>query len=136
MTDLHQHRGGAVAPFGRRVIAIFIDWAMCNIIAIGFFGYQLGEGGADGLIPLAVFAVENILLVGTLGSTVGHRILGLKVVRMDGRPAGLAALVRTLLLCLAVPALIWDRDGRGMHDRAAGTVIVHRTSPVPERVHG
>jgi uncharacterized RDD family membrane protein YckC len=24
-----------------------------------------------------------------------------------------------------VPALIWDRDGRGLHDRAAGTVLVH-----------
>lgn len=33
-------------------------------------------------------------------------------------------LVGTLLLCLAVPALIWDRDQRGMHDRAANTVVV------------
>lgn len=34
------------------------------------------------------------------------------------------ALLRTVLLCLAVPALIWDRDGRGLHDRLAKTVEV------------
>jgi hypothetical protein len=34
--------------------------------------------------------------------------------------------VRTVLLCLAVPALIWDRDQRGLHDKAAQTVLVRR----------
>ncbi|MFE4466652.1 RDD family protein, partial [Oerskovia sp. NPDC056781] len=29
-----------------------------------------------------------------------------------------------VLLCLVVPAVVWDGDGRGMHDKAAGTVIV------------
>jgi hypothetical protein len=32
--------------------------------------------------------------------------------------------VRTVLLCLAIPALIWDADLRGLHDRAAGTMLV------------
>jgi hypothetical protein len=34
--------------------------------------------------------------------------------------------VRTLLLVLVVPALIWDRDYRGLHDRAANSVVVRR----------
>jgi hypothetical protein len=34
--------------------------------------------------------------------------------------------VRTALLCLFFPALFSDSDGRGMHDRAAGTAIVRR----------
>ena len=29
-----------------------------------------------------------------------------------------------VLLCLAIPALIWDRDQRGLHDKAAQTVLV------------
>jgi hypothetical protein len=33
-------------------------------------------------------------------------------------------LIRSLLLCLGVPALIWDRDQRGVHDRVPGTVLV------------
>jgi uncharacterized RDD family membrane protein YckC len=32
--------------------------------------------------------------------------------------------VRTLLLCLFVPAVVVGRDGRGLHDLAAGTRIV------------
>jgi hypothetical protein len=31
--------------------------------------------------------------------------------------------VRAVLLSLAVPALIWDRDQRGMHDRFTGLVL-------------
>ena len=47
------------------------------------------------------------------------------MVRLDGRPLGLVGVfVRTLLLCLLVPALIWDRDGRGLHDKAVGSVLV------------
>jgi len=34
--------------------------------------------------------------------------------------------IRTVLLCLFIPAVIWDRDQRGMHDRLAGTVLVRR----------
>jgi len=34
--------------------------------------------------------------------------------------------LRTVLLCLAVPAVIWDTDQRGLHDRLSGTVLVRR----------
>ncbi|PZU30429.1 MAG: RDD family protein, partial [Microbacterium sp.] len=33
-------------------------------------------------------------------------------------------IVRTLLLCLVIPAVIWDADQRGVHDKAAGTVLL------------
>ena len=41
-----------------------------------------------------------------------------------GRATVLQVLSRTVLLCLAIPALIWDRDQRGLHDKAAQTVLV------------
>ena len=69
-----------------------------------------------------VLVTEHVLLVGTAGCTIGHRVAGLRVETLDGRPPGpVRALVRSLLLCLVVPPLIWDRDQRGLHDRAAGT---------------
>jgi uncharacterized RDD family membrane protein YckC len=68
----------------------------------------------------------SLLTVGTVGSTPGKRLLRLRVVAVEGlgRMALWRVVVRTALLGLAVPALIWDRDGRGLHDRLSGSVQV------------
>lgn len=114
---------GSLARLAPRIVAVIIDWLVCSVIAAGFFGYSFGGDGTS-WTPLAVFFVENVLLVGTLGSTLGHRVMGLQVSRESGAPAGpLPALIRSVLLCLFVPAVIWDKDGRGLHDRFAGTVL-------------
>ena len=81
--------------------------------------------GGQNFIVLAIFALMNILLVGTLGTTIGHRFMGLQVRNVTGGRATLVqALIRTALLCLAIPAVIWDRDSRGLHDKVPNTVIV------------
>ena len=119
---------GAVAPLGRRFVAILIDWLLCQLIAVGVFGMEWGAAsGAASFIPLAVFFVENALLVATLGTTVGHRIMGVKVVTVGsgGRPpTPLRSVARAALLCLAVPAIIMDADLRGLHDKVARSVVV------------
>ena len=116
---------GSIGGFGRRLIALCIDWAAAQLISVALLGVEWGSGGAYAFVPLGVFALENLLLVSTTGTTLGHRLLGLRV-RSVTRPAltPLQVVVRTLLLCLVIPAVIWDRDGRGLHDRAAGTAIV------------
>ncbi|MCA0437557.1 MAG: RDD family protein [Austwickia sp.] len=117
---------GSLARMGRRIAALFIDWGLSMLIAAAFLDYQLAGGHqSNSFGPLLVFFVENLLLVGTLGYTVGHRIMGLRVVAADGGYAGpVRALIRTLLLCVVIPAAVWDRDNRGLHDRLAGTVLV------------
>lgn len=115
---------GSLAPLGRRVGALVVDWLLSWAVSLGFFG---GNEWAT----LLVFLGENVLLVGTAGFTVGHRLFGLRVRRMlpgapDGPPGPLRGFVRSVLLCLALPAVVWDADGRGLHDRAAGTAIVRR----------
>jgi uncharacterized RDD family membrane protein YckC len=115
--------GSRPAPVGRRIIALCIDWAACLAISAAVFG-------GHAMATLAVFAAENLVLVSTLGMTLGHRLLGLRVVRVGervgGPPGVLTGVIRTVLLCLVVPAVVWDADGRGMHDRLAGTAIVLR----------
>ncbi|GGS99961.1 RDD family protein [Planobispora rosea] len=120
---LPEEGSGAVAGFGRRIGALVIDWMICTwAVAQGIFRVNPAE---QGWVPLVIFCVVNILLVGTMGMTFGMRLLGIRVAALDGgNPGLLPALVRSLLLCLAVPALIWDRDQRGLHDRAANTVVV------------
>lgn len=102
----------------RRVGGLFVDWLIASAI-----GYSLLGGGSWTI--LGVFALEHILLVGTLGFTIGHRAAGIRVTRLAGGPPGpLRALIRTVLLCLFIPALLMDRDYRGLHDRASATVAV------------
>jgi uncharacterized RDD family membrane protein YckC len=116
---------GSLARFGRRLVAVLVDWLLCDLIAAGFMSYRLGQGGLGSFKPLFVFVVMNLLLVGTLGCTIGHRLLGIRVVRLGGSATGpLLALTRTILLAVVIPALIWDRDTRGFHDKIAGTVTV------------
>jgi uncharacterized RDD family membrane protein YckC len=114
----------SVAPVGSRLGALFIDWAISVLIAYGLFGG--GDLRSTDNWALAVFLVMSLLTVGTVGSTPGKRLLRLRVVAVEGlgRPALWRVAVRTALLGLAVPALVWDRDGRGLHDRLSGTVQV------------
>ena len=111
---------GSIARAGRRLVAIMLDWGLAMLISNFAFG-------GDSWATLAVFAAEQMLLVGTLGYSIGHRVVGIHVVRLGGAPAGpLAGLVRALLLCLVIPAVIFDPDHRGLHDKAMNTVLVRR----------
>ncbi|GAA2851945.1 RDD family protein [Streptosporangium fragile] len=120
---LPEEGSGSVARFGRRIGAILIDWLICTwAIARGLLGIDPTRAP---WAPVLILAVEYLLLVGTMGMTFGMRLMGIRVAALDGgAPRFVPVLVRTFLLCLAVPALIWDRDQRGLHDRAANTVVV------------
>ncbi len=120
---LPEHGPGAIAPLGRRFGALFTDWALCMLIAYGLL--TGGDGQAAGNWALGVLLVLSLLTVGTVGSTPGKRLFGLRVVSEDGGRLGFfRVFVRSVLLCLAIPALVWDRDGRGLHDRLARAVQV------------
>jgi uncharacterized RDD family membrane protein YckC len=111
---------GSMARAGRRILAICIDWGLSYLIAIAFFD-------ASPNAILAIFAAEQMILVGTLGYSVGHRIMGISVTRLDGGPPGLlAGVVRAVLLCLVIPVIITDADHRGLHDQAMKTILVRR----------
>ena len=112
---------GSVGRFGRRLLGVLLDWVIALLIADALLK-PLHWGS---FAPLAVFFVEHAVLVGTLGTTIGHRLLGLRVERLSGGlPGPLLGTLRALLLCLAVPPLIWDADQRGLHDRYLGTLVV------------
>lgn len=101
--------------------ALAIDWALALLIGSGLMR-PLDWGS---FAPLVALLAMNVLLVGTAGFTFGHRLLRLRVEQPDGAPPGpLRALARAVLLCLVIPPVVWDSDNRGLHDKAAGTLIV------------
>jgi uncharacterized RDD family membrane protein YckC len=108
---------GSLASLGARGQAFGLDAVACALIAWGFW--------RDPVWSTPIFALEVLVLTTFLGASAGQFLVGLRVVRLDGRPPGLLrSLLRTVLLVLLIPVLIWDRDGRGLHDKVAGTLLV------------
>jgi uncharacterized RDD family membrane protein YckC len=115
-----------VSGFPPRLAAFVVDAIVANLLAgvPYLFGVHY-HGGDRGLVVAIAFLLQELVMISTSGQTFGMRVAGLRVVRLDGglpRPGWMV--LRTCLLALFIPAVIWDRDGRGLHDRAAGVVVV------------
>jgi uncharacterized RDD family membrane protein YckC len=113
------------------LVAYLVDAIASTLVAALFVhgSAHTGNGFVDRLpenwafIPLAV---DYVLGVVVAGRTLGMYLLGLRLVRTTpSEPVGIGrAALRTVLLFLLVPALVFDRDGRGLHDRFSDTAVV------------
>ncbi len=119
------------AGFWRRLGATLLDLILVGIVLgmlDSIFRMIFKVGGS---FPLW-FAIYNVAMWATKGTTIGGIVLGLKVVRLDDRPLDWSvAVVRGLsaFLSLAVAGLgfIWvafDDEKQSWHDKIAGTTIV------------
>ncbi|GHC91712.1 RDD family protein [Nocardiopsis terrae] len=133
---------GSVPGVIRRLVGLALDWGIAAMLVwvavnLGLIGQELAAAAAAGgdeealalsnftaLSTLVVFAAMNILLLTLFGTTIGRRIVGVGIAATGERswPWFVSMTVRTVLLCLVIPAVVYDRDTRGLHDRAAGTV--------------
>jgi len=111
---------GSLAKMGRRIAALVIDWSLALLVSRAFFN-------SDNTATLTFFMLEQWLLVATTGNSFGHLIAGIRVRKLDGSHVGIvSSLLRIGLILLVIPATIWDSDNRGLHDKAAKTVLVRR----------
>lgn len=119
---------GSVAGWGRRLAALAIDWLASMLTAAAFIGTDVWTGrGLDQWATMGVFLLEATLLTALMGGSFGQLLLRVVVVRVDGKPLNvLQAFLRTLLICLVIPPLVFNRDQRGLHDLAAKTVALRR----------
>ncbi|GAB3666148.1 RDD family protein [Actinocorallia lasiicapitis] len=116
---------GSVASYARRLVALLIDWFLSMLIASALASSFDWSNGTRSKITLLIFVVQATVLIAFAGTTLGKRIAGLHVARLDGQRVGLPwSLARALLTALVVPALLWDRDHRGLHDRATNTIVL------------
>jgi uncharacterized RDD family membrane protein YckC len=119
---------GSVASWSRRVAALLVDWFASRLVA----GLLVGEAvwtrnGIEQLWVFVVFVLETTVLTALAGGSFGQLVFRVSVVRLDGKPVSLLqALVRTVLICLVIPPLVFNADQRGLHDLAAGTVTLRR----------
>lgn len=109
---------GSVAPFWRRPLTLLLDWGLCLLVSAVVFS-------GDALANLLLFVAVNVLFLSLFGATPGQFVLRLRVLPVSGRsPMVLRALVRTALMLLLLPAVVWNRDSQPLHDVVAGTAVV------------
>ncbi|MBE7186810.1 RDD family protein [Jatrophihabitans endophyticus] len=119
---------GSLSTFGPRLGAFLVD-AIASSLVAALFVHHHGPTFADklpgswSLVPLAVDYVGGLLIA---GRTLGMYLFGLRLIRVsEGRTLDIGTIViRTILLFLLVPALVFDRDGRGLQDRTTDTAVV------------
>lgn len=112
---------GSVATLGSRAAAFLIDAVLAGLVAALFTAPELPRNWS----LLSWFAI-TVVTVSFFGFTPGMAALGIRVVRMDGASmvGPLRAIPRTIMVAMIIPALIWNADGRGWHDRAVGTIVL------------
>lgn len=109
---------GSIARLPRRIGAIILDW----VLAMAISHWLTAD---NSFATLGIFALCQILFIPTLGGSIGHLVFGMRVAALTGTWVGpLKPLIRTVLLCLVIPLIVWDSDQRGFHDKIAGTVLI------------
>lgn len=116
------------ASWGRRVLALCVDWLACTLVVV----LAIGPGGWSGdplagTYTLAVFVAESALLTAVAGGSFGKIATRLRVVRVDGpgQPVDLLrSVARAVLVALVIPPLVFRPDRRGLHDMVAGSMTV------------
>jgi uncharacterized RDD family membrane protein YckC len=117
---------GSVASWGRRIGALFLDW-----FASSFVAYVIVNATDTALVQewvtLLVFFTEVTLFTALVGGSFGQLAFRIGIVRLDGRPVTiLNAMVRTFLICLIIPPVVFNPDRRGIHDLIVKTIALQR----------
>jgi uncharacterized RDD family membrane protein YckC len=120
--------GFETASWGRRILALVVDWFASTLVVIAVIGLDdyTETGNASGFIVLGVFVLESALFTGLVGGSFGQVVTRLRVVNLDGGghlPLH-KALGRQVLIALVIPPLVFRSDGRGLHDLMAGSAVV------------
>lgn len=107
-----------------------------GIWVLGAYATQ-EQGSVGGVLGLGLFVAYVVwaLRLFAKGMTPGKKLLGIRVVREDGRPAGFGTMlvrewvgkaISGFLLGLGYVWILIDRDNQGWHDKLLGTYVVER----------
>ena len=145
--------GLTLAPIVRRIGGLVIDQIIVAlpvavaVVALGFTPGQHLTNRTLALFSIAITCVGLVyetVMIALLGRTVGKLALGTRVVRSvdGGRPdwyeSGMRALVPlslsaiprvgVLLWAFVYSLAFWNPLRQGLHDKAAGTLVVYNTN--------
>jgi uncharacterized RDD family membrane protein YckC len=115
--------------------------ALQSVVLLSLPGKPVSAGVLV-LAPVVLVPAYFVAFWSLAGWTPGKWLFGLRVVRLDGRPPGLArSIVRFVAytvsiapLLAGIAAIAFDPRRRAWHDRIARTLVVHGPSAPARRV--
>lgn len=119
------------AGFGLRLVAALIDGVVMMVIGAAL--RKIMPFFAQPLFSTLTGALYSVLLwVNWNGQTVGKRVMGIKVVKENGKPLDYPeAVIRYLMYIVSLIPLglgyfwvIWDEKKQGWHDKIAKTLVI------------
>ncbi len=121
---------GELADVSTRFIALFIDGIILGLITGVLTRGGLAVGGFASFVCGVIY--QWYFLTQQDGQTPGKRIMGIRVVKVNGQPLEAAdAIVRyigyyinSFVFMLGWIWAMFDSDRQGWHDKLAGTVVV------------
>ncbi|WP_028852393.1 RDD family protein [Thermocrispum municipale] len=130
---LPEHGVNSVASGGQRLLAFLVDLFAAAMITTLFVQPEFANTDVMqrfNWVSVGVWAVLTVPATAFLGITPGMGVLGIRVARLDGATmvGVVRALARCVLTAVLIPPAVRDVDGRGLHDRATGTVVVRMRS--------
>ncbi|MBT2648662.1 RDD family protein [Bacillus sp. ISL-34] len=122
--------------FWKRLLAGFLDGIIVSLPLAIIFGLITGDWENENFSTFFNFLYMLIVPILWYGYTVGKRMMGIRIVRMDGKKLGIG----TMLLRYIVAALVYAitlgigfivsafmvgirKDHRAIHDFIAGTYV-------------
>lgn len=138
-----QAAAGDPAGFWRRLVALIIDYVIVGVVSyvinLGIGAIVHSAGGSytiSGVVQFILGLIYFTWLWSTQGRTLGYMVMGMRLVRSDGTPAGVGtAIARFILielsfyLCL-IPAIVsafmigLSESKKGIHDHIVGTAVI------------
>ena len=146
-----------IASAGQRLVGWAVDffiWVLVGIVACGLGllvgGFALEEDSFLALneevfvmvavLVLLGYVVVYMAMVGMSGQSPGKKLVGVKIVRVDGQALGFGGMVVREVVGKMIPGVIpllnmvwllsyvwilFDNKRQGWHDKIAGTVVVN-----------
>ena len=108
------------------MVALVVDWLLSLMVVGAFVGPEVWTGdGTTQWAPLVVFAAEVWVFTALMGASAGQLLVGVVIRRTSGdRLSAGRALLRTILICLVIPPVVFNRDQQGLHDMAVDSIAL------------
>ena len=120
------------AGFWRRFAGLLLDGLVLSTVSTLLTTVLGSHGAGSAALGLLISTAYQVYFFTSTGQTLGAKVMGIKVVDLDGNPLSVnLAVIRVIgsyvsgaLLGIGYLLMLWDSRKQTLHDRMAGSFVV------------